>query len=319
MSLRTFFAIAISALMGLAQAQNYPSKTITLVTPFPPGGTTDGVARPLAQHLQKGLLQSVIVENRSGAGGSMGTATVARGPADGHTALIVFDTHAVNPHIYKKLGFDIFKDLKGVGQIVSMPMMLVAHPSLPVSNVAELVALAKTKPNTLGYASAGSGSSNHLATELLSRAAGIQLTHVPYRGGGPAISDLLAGHVQLMVVSQPLVLGHIRAGKLKALAVMGHSRSAAMPELRTVAEQGYAEIDVSSWIGMVVPAATPNVAVRRLHEELEKIARSKEFRDQMVTGGFNVAVTGPAEFDAYIKREYERWGPIVRDLRLTAD
>ena len=301
------------------QAQDYPHKMLTLVTPFPPGGTTDAVARPLALQLQKRWKQTVIVENKGGAGGSLGTGIVARAPADGYTALLVFDTHAVNPLIYKKLSFDTFADFKGVSQIVSMPMLLVAHPSLSAKSIKELVALAKADPGGLSYASAGAGSSNQLAMELFTRAAGIKMTHVPYRGGGPAISDLLAGHVPMIAVSQPLVLEHVRAGKLKALAVMGKTRSAAMPDLPTMAEQGYPDIDVSSWIGMLVPAATPDVVVKRLHLEVVKATQSKEFQDQMNGAGFMIKSSLPAEFDAFIKGEYERWKPVVRDLKIVVD
>lgn len=309
-----------ASLTGLPlAAQTFPDHTVKLVTPFPAGGSTDGVARPLAGELQKLLGQNVIVENRGGAGGSIGTAMVARGPADGHTALIVFDTHAINPLIYKSLDFDTFKDLKAVGQIVSMPLVLVAHPSLPANNLKELVTLSKAKPGSVSYASAGAGSSNQLAAELFSRTAGIRMNHIPYKGGGPAINDLLAGHVQSIFVSQPLVLKFIESGRLKALAVMGNERSKALPNVPSTKEQGYDGLDVSSWIGMVVPAGIPDAAMRRWTDALQKAVHAKDFQAHMKQAGFNVVESSPQKFDAHIRREYERWDPIVEDLGIVAD
>jgi tripartite-type tricarboxylate transporter receptor subunit TctC len=312
-------AVACCGLSGPGRTQTWPGKPVTLVTPFPPGGTTDAVARPLAQELQKALGQTVLVDNRPGAGGSMGSASVARAQPDGYTALVVFDTHAINPYIYKKLGFDTFKDFKGVSQIVSMPMVLAAHPSLPAANLKELVALAKAQPGAVSYASAGSGSSNQLAAELFSRTAGVKLTHVPYRGGGPVMADLLAGHVQTIVVSQPLVLEHIRAGRLKALAVASATRSAALPQVPTFAEQGYAGVELSSWIGLLLPASTPAPIAERWHAEVVRAARSADFQARMAASGFIVVASKPAQFDAFIRREYERWGPVIKDLNIIAE
>lgn len=233
------------------RAQDFPTKMITIVAPFPAGGTTDAVARPLAQQFQRSMGQTVIVENKGGAGGSIGTAAVARGPADGYTQLIVFDTHAVNPHIYKKLPFDTFKDLTGVSQIVSVPQVLVVPASFPANSVKDLVQLAKSKPGSVTYASAGPGSSNQLTAELFARTAGIQMSHVPYKGGGPMVTDLVGAHVNVAFISQPLVLAHIRAGKLKALAVTSDKRSALLPDVPTVAEQGYPGVQcvLVDWLG----------------------------------------------------------------------
>jgi tripartite-type tricarboxylate transporter receptor subunit TctC len=316
-----FGAMLASLVIGAAPAlaQSYPTKQITLVAPFPAGGTTDTVARPLAEKLRESMGQTVIVDNRPGSGGVIGTAAVAKAPADGHTALIVFDTHATNPHMYKRLTFDTFKELTGVSQIVSIPVVLAAHPSVPANNVKELVQLAKSKPGAISYASVGAGSSNHLAAKLFEKTTGVELTHVPYKGGNPAVTDLLGGHVQLMFVSQSLVLAHVQSGKLKVLGVTTEKRSTVLPQVPTIAEQGYPGFNVASWVGVVVRSDTPKPIIERLHAEIAKAAKSADFQKRMSEAGFNLVASTPDEFNRHIKSESDRWGKIIKEENITAD
>jgi tripartite-type tricarboxylate transporter receptor subunit TctC len=249
-------ALALGLAAGAApvQAQAWPAKPIRIVVPFPPGGIVDTLARQLQPRLQQALGQTLIIDNKSGAGGSLGAAEVARAPADGYTLLMVFDAYATYPLVYPKLTFDIHRDLVPVTQIASNPLILVVNPALPAKDLRELVALARSKPGRLNYASVGAGSSNHLTAEYFKSVSGTFVTHIPYRGGGPAQQDLMGGQVDMMFLSAVLAQPFVKAGKMRGLAQTGSQRVQAYADTPTVAESGYPGFDVSSWVGMLAPA-----------------------------------------------------------------
>jgi len=262
-SVLTCVALAAAGPVGLALAQGYPGKPIRIVVPFPPGGGTDIVARILTQKLSESFGANFVIDNRAGAGGSIGTEMVAKAPPDGYTLGIVSGSHAINPSLYSKLPFDAVRDFAPVTMLVSGPGLLVVHPSLPVKTVKELIALAKGKPGQLNYASAGNGTPPHLAGELFKSMAGVDMVHVPYKGNTPAFVDLISGQVSLSFPTIPSALPHVQAGRLRALAVTSRKRSAVMPQLPTIAESGLPGYDTSSWFGMLAPAAVSIAARRR--------------------------------------------------------
>lgn len=313
-------AIAAALVVPMtAAAQDYPTKPVRLVVPFPPGGFVDGLARAMAPGLTDRLGQQIIIENKGGAGGTIGTAQVARAPADGYQLLMVFDTHAVNPFIYKNLPFDTLKDLAPVSRLVENPLVLLAHPSVPANSVPELVALAKQQPKVMTYASVGAGSSNHLTSELFADQAGVEMTHVPYRGGGPAQTDLLGGQVKLMFLSSSLAIPHVKAGKLKALGVTSAARIDALPDVPTLVESGFPGFVVSSWIGLLAPTGTPQAILDRWQAESARVLQSPELLARFATQGISVVASGPAEFDVFLRGESEKWGALIRDKNISID
>lgn len=314
-----FATVATLVVPMAAQAQDYPTKPMRLVVPFPPGGFVDGLARAMAPGLTDRLGQQIIIENKGGAGGTIGTAQVARAPADGYQLLMVFDTHAVNPFIYKNLPFDTLKDLAPVSRLVENPLVLLAHPSVPANSVRELVELAKQQPKVMTYASVGAGSSNHLTSELFADQAGVEMTHVPYRGGGPAQTDLLGGQVKLMFLSSSLAIPHVKAGKLKALGVTSAARIDALPDVPTLVESGFPGFVVASWIGLLAPAGTPQAIVDRWQAESARVLQSPELLARFATQGISVVASGPAEFDAFLRGESEKWGALIRDKNISID
>lgn len=314
-----FAAAAALVVPMTAAAQDYPNKPVRLVVPFPPGGFVDGLARAMAPGLTERIGQQIIIENKGGAGGTIGTAQVARAPADGYQLLMVFDTHAVNPFIYKNLPFDTLKDLAPVSRLVENPLVLLAHPSVPANSVPELVALAKQQPKVITYASVGAGSSNHLTTELFADQASVEMTHVPYRGGGPAQTDLLGGQVKLMFLSSSLAIPHVKAGKLKALGVTSATRIDALPDVPTLVESGFPGFVVSSWIGLLAPAGTPQAILDRWQAESASVLQSPELRARFATQGISVVASGPGEFDAFLRGESEKWGALIRDKSISID
>ena len=275
--------------------------------------------RELAPGLTDRLGQQIIIENKGGAGGTIGTAQVARAPADGYQLLMVFDTHAVNPFIYKNLPFDTLKDLAPVSRLVENPLVLLAHPSVPANSVRELVELAKQQPKVMTYASVGAGSSNHLTSELFADQAGVEMTHVPYRGGGPAQTDLLGGQVKLMFLSSSLAIPHVKAGKLKALGVTSAARIDALPDVPTLVESGFPGFVVASWIGLLAPAGTPQAIVDRWQAESARVLQSPELLARFATQGISVVASGPGEFDAFLRGESEKWGALIRDKNISID
>jgi len=313
-SQRFLFVLMLSLLSASgAMSQNYPNRPIRIVAPFPPGGGLDMVARALAQRMSAPLGQSVIIDNRAGADGMIGTEQVARAAADGYTLLISSTgPMVINPALNLKMPYDTVKDFAPITLVVVQPLCLVVHPSLPVKSVKELVALAKSRPGQLNYGSAGIGNGAHLAGELFKIATGMDIVHVPYKGAAPAVVDLLAGQVQIMLNSIPVLLPQIRAGKLKALSVGADHRMAMMPETPTMLEAGVARFDANSWYGFFAPAATPKDIVGKLNTEAAKILRGQEFRDFMAQQGADSIGNSSEEFAAHIKSELAKWSLAVK-------
>ena len=312
--------LAASVLAGgasHAEAQTasgrFPNKPIRFIVPFPPGGGNDILARMLGPKLADALGESVVIDNRPGAGGNLGTDQAARAPADGYTIVIASNQVTINPGLGQKLPFDIEKHFTPIALAASVPMLLVVHPSLPVRNVAEFIALAKTQPGKLNHGTPGNGTPQHLAFELFNRLAGADVVHIPYKGTGPAMADLLGGQVQAAFATLASVAPHVQSGKLRALAVATGSRSPLMPEVPTVAESGVPGYDVPLWYSILAPAGTPAEAVTRLADELRKIIESAETRDRMVGQGFQPGYIGPADAQALIRRDVLRWQQIGRE------
>jgi tripartite-type tricarboxylate transporter receptor subunit TctC len=308
------------SLVGPAHAQGtYPDKPIRFVVPYPPGGGTDVIARIVHGRLQAVLGQTINIDNRGGAGGSLGTDLVAKAPADGYTVLFTLNSHTVNPAIYAKLPFDTQKDFEPVGLVASLPQLLAVNPQVPFANVAELLAAAKAKPGELSYASVGVGSPGHLAGELLNLRAGIKTTHVPYRGGGPAVTDVMAGQVPLLWVSIPAAAQFVKTGKLKALAVSTVKRSAAFPDVPTVQEAGIADFEVDSWYAMFVPARTPKPVIDKLNAALNTVLKEPEIREKLLAQG-SEAVGGPPEALAKaVATELPKWAKLAKDANIKAE
>jgi len=294
-------------------AQEFPSRPVRIVVPFAAGGGVDILTRTLAQHLGERLGQQVLVEDRPGAGGNLGVDAVAKAPADGYTLLMATTgTHTINPGLYAKLPFDAERDFKPITLIASVPNLLVVNPTLNVGSAAELIALARSKPGQLSFASFGNGTSNHLSGEMLKTLTGIQVTHVPYKSAPQAVTDLMAGQTAFAFVNMPLALPHVRAGKLKALAVTGARRSAATPEFPTMQEAGVGGFVVESWYGLMAPAGTPDAVVARLHKETLAVLALPEVKEFFAKQGADVVTSTPAEFAATIRSERARWAEVIR-------
>jgi tripartite-type tricarboxylate transporter receptor subunit TctC len=297
---------------GSAAAGAFPNRTVRIVLPFPPGGATDIMARRIGQKLAERWGQQVVIENRAGAGGNIATELVAKAAPDGHVLLFAASAQlAVNPSLYAKVPFDPVKSFAPVSLVGSVPNILVAHPSLPVRSLKELIAFAKARPGQLNYATPGSGSTAHLSAELLKIQTGIDIVHVPYRGAAPGVSDVLGGQVPLMMVSMPSVIGHVKAGRLRALGMTGAKRSAAASEVPAFAET-LPKFESSAWYGMLAPAGTPAEVVDRLHEETVAILKMADVRETFIGQGIEIIGSSPAEFAAYIQSELAKWAVVVR-------
>ena len=312
-------ALLASLACGPAAAQAFPSKPLRWVVPFPPGGAMDVIARTLAERMAVPLGQSVVVENRPGAGGNIGSDLVAKAPADGHTLLIVSIGHAVNPALYPTLPFDAQRDFEPVSMLAVVPNMLVAHPSVPAQTTRQIVELARAQPGKLTYASAGNGTSIHLAGELFASMARVEMVHIPYKGSGPAVTDLIGGQVNLMFDSITSSLPHVKAGRLKAFAVTGAKRSKTVPELPTIAEAALPGYELNPWFAVFVPAKTSKAAVERLHRELVAGFDHPETQKKLDAIGAEKVAGSPAELAATLKQETERWARIVRERGIKAD
>lgn len=309
-----YCALAAFAISTLAQAQAYPSRPIRMIVAYPPGGGTDIVGRIVAQKLGEILGQSIVVENRGGASGNIGTEVAAHAVPDGYTVLMGnVAPNAINVSLFKNLPFDPVADFAPVSLVASTPNILVVHPSIPARTVKEVVALAKARPGTLNFASAGVGSSSHLAGELFRILAGAEIVHVPYKGAGPAMVDVLSGQVQLYFATMPAAMPHVKSGKLIPIAVTSASRSQALPELPTIAESGVPGYEASTWYGLLAPAHAPGAAVARLHEGVVKILAEGALREKLADQGFEPVGDSPQEFAAYIKSEIAKWGKVIRD------
>jgi len=303
-------AVATLLLSTAVFAQSYPSKPIRMIVPWPAGGTVDGVARVVGPKLAEGLGQPVVVENRAGAGGSIGEAEAAKAPADGQTALLVFDTHAVNHLLYRNPGYDPFRSFEHVSLLVTSPQALVAALDFAPSSVAALIEQAKANPGKVTYASVGAGSSNHLNALLLSERAGLEMVHVPYKGGAPMMIDLVGGQVNVMFVSAPQAIPQVKAGRIKALAIGSAKRIAQLPDTPTVAET-LPGFTAQSWVGMLVPAGTPKAAVARLHDETAKALADPAVRGKLQAQGFDVVASTPEDFLAFARAESDKWAKVI--------
>lgn len=295
------------AAAGAAAAQAYPAKSIRFIVPFTPGGGTDLIARIVSQKLNAAFAQPVIVDNRPGAGSTIGTALAAAAPPDGYTLLMSSISIAFDTTLYKKLPYDPLRDLAPVSMVATQPNIVVVNPSLPVKSVRELVALAKAKPGAINYASAGVGSGPHLATELLKLMAGIDITQINYKGTGPALNDLLGGQVQMMIGVIAATMPVIKAGRLRALAVTGNARSPALPDIPTVDESGISGYEFSTWYGIQVPAKTPRAVIERLNAEVIRILGERDVQEHMAAAGLDPLSSTPGQFGAKIREEIEKW------------
>ncbi len=302
----------IFVLCGQAAAQSYPAKPIRIVVPFPPGAFNDTLGRTISQKFTESNFAQAVVDNRPGAGSTIGTDIVAKSPGDGYTLLIVAVPFAVNATLYARLPFDTVKDFTGVIQAGATPNMLVLHPSVPVSSVKDLIALAKAKPDQLTYASTGSGTSNHMSMELFKLMTGTKITHVPYKGSAPALVDLIGGHVMMIFDNTPNVLPHVRGGKVKAIAVTSQKRSELAPEVPTVIESGVPGYEVNVWFGVVAPSNAPRDVISKLNAEINKIIAMPDVRQRFTNGGVT-PIGGTAEqFTDHIRNEVAKWGKVVK-------
>ena len=306
------FAIAAALLAPLAaQAQDYPARPVRVVVPFPPGGGTDIVARLVTQKLGERLGANFVIDNRSGAGGTIGTEIVAKSPPDGYTLAVVSGSHAINPSLYRKLGYDAARDFAPVTLIVSGPGLLVVHPSVPAKTVKELIAVAKARPGQLHYASAGNGTPPHLAAELFKTMTGVNMVHVPYKGNTFAFTDLVAGQVSVSFPTIPSALPLVRSGRLRALAVTSARRSAVLPDVPTIAESGVPGYDSASWFGMLAPAGTPAAITTKLQQETARILQLPDIRKRFLDQGLDPVGDTPQEFAAFIGVEIAKWSKVV--------
>lgn len=317
---RLIVAMALMAASTFVAAQAYPSKAIRFVLPYPPGGGVDTIARPLARRLSDNLGQQVVVDNRGGAGGAIGMEIVARSAPDGYTIVLAITAQlAVNVSLFKKLPYDPVRDYAPITLLATGPYLLVVHPSLPVKSVKELIALARARPGEITYASSGNGSGGHLAAELLKAMAGINMLHVPYKGGGPALVDLLAGQVQVLFATYVASKGHIQSGRIRALAVSTAKRPTALPDLPTIAEAALPGYDSGVWYGILAPAGTPQEIVAKLNSEILRVLNHPEFRNLLVSGGIDPIGSPPEELGRYIKSEIAKWAKVVKEAGVHID
>ncbi len=312
--------LLVAGAAATVQAQTYPSKPIRMIVPFPPGGTTDILARAIGAELTKAWGQPVVIENRPGAGGNIGSEAVAKSPGDGYTLLMgTVGTHGINPSLYKKMPYDAVKDFAPVTLVALVPNILVVHPSVPAKSVAELIALAKKQPGKLTYASSGNGTSIHLSGALFESLAGVQMVHVPYKGSAPAVTDLLGGQVNMMFDNMPSALPHVKAGKLRALGVTSAKRSPAVPDVPTIAEAGVKGYEASSWFGVLAPATTPKDIVAKLNAEIAKSLGTPEMKEKLSSQGAEPVGNTPEQFGAFIRAEIDKWAKVVKASGATVD
>lgn len=323
---RNIFGMVFGALLTTilpatvqAQAANYPSKPVRVIVPFAVGSTSDALSRMLAQKLSEAWGHQAIVDNRAGAGGTIGTDAVAKATPDGYTILVAAGSHTINPSMYSKLPFDTAKDFAPVAMLGSAPLLIVAHPSLPASNIRELIALAKSKPGSLNYASGGSGSPSHLVMELFNSKAGIKIVHVPYKGGGQVLTAILSNEVQLTPGGQIALMPHVKAGKLKAIATTGDKRTSATPDIPTVAESGLPGFSMGGWWGVLAPAATPKDILAKLHGDVMRAMQSPDIRAKFATDGIVPSTMTADEFATYIREEMATMAKVVKDSGAKVD
>ena len=312
--------LSVMPLLGCAfatQAQEFPSKPDKLIVPFPPGGGTDILARPIAQKLSEKWGQPVVVDNRGGAGGNIGTKAAAEAAPDGYTLIFgVLGTHAVNQSLYANPGFDSTVDFAAITMVANTTNILVVHPSVPANTVAELIAYARANPNKLNYASPGNGSPSHLATEIFKSMAEIQLTHVPYKGSGPALADMLGGQIQVWIANAPVVLQHIESGKLRALATTSAKRPAVAANIPTIAEAGLTGYEADTWYGIFAPAKTPQAILDQLNRDIVAVLNLPEIREKFSLEGAEIVADSSASFTQKLQADVAKWKKVIVDLKL---
>ena len=304
---------------GIACAQEYPQKPIRLIVPFPPGGGTEPLARMLAQKLPEVFGQQISVDNRPGAGTTIGAELAAKSPADGYTLLLSSIANAISAGLYRKLNYDLVRDIAPITLLATTSGVLVAHPTLPVKNVRDLIALAKARPGELAYSSAGSGTPNHLSAELFNMLAGVKMIHVPYKGGGPSVIALLSGETPLSFASTPSALQYIRAGRMHALAVTTAQRLPSLPALPTIAESGVPGYAAETWYGLSAPARTPEKIIARLHAETVKAYAGADVREKLDAMGYTVRTTTPEEYGALVRSEVDKWQKVIKSANMAVD
>jgi tripartite-type tricarboxylate transporter receptor subunit TctC len=311
-------AVALTAICGAAAAQTYPAKAVRIVVGYPPGGPTDLLARIVAQKLTESWGQQVLVDNRPGASGMIGAELTVRAAPDGYTLLMVPVTYAVTPSLFPKMTYDAAKDLAPVAQVAAAPFMLVVHPTLPVKTVKDLIALARSRPGQINYASASTGGMPHLAGELFNTMTGVKMVHIPYKGAAPATTDLLSGQVSLMFNNMLSAMPHVKSGRLRAVAVTSSKRSAAVPQLPTIAETvpGY---EASGWYGTFAPAATPRELVAKINGDMNRVMRLPDVAQRLSGDGVEAVGTTPEQFGSYLRQEIAKWGKIVKASGAKAD
>ena len=316
---KAFAVLALSAFAAVSYSQEWPSKPIKFVSPFPPGGSVDPLARVMAQKIGESMKAQIIVENRVGASGVVGTSYVAKSPPDGYAWVFVFDTHAVNPFLNPNMPYDTLKDLAPVMLIATAPMAIASATGKPYKNFADIVAAAKAKDGvTIG--SVGNGSLGHLFTILLSQASGAKLIHVPYKGGGPLTTDAMGGQVDLAIASVAPISPHVRSGKLRGLATTGEKRSQSLPDVPTLAEQGVSGLTAVAWWGMLAPAGTPKPIIDRMHGEMKKALNLPDVRKSLTEAqGMDLIALSPEATQKFIAGEMQRWGKVVKDNNIRAD
>lgn len=297
---------------ALAQSQDYPNKPVRLIAPFSPGGATDVLARIVGQKMNELMGQPVVIDNRVGAGGNIGAELVAKSSPDGYTLLMGGVPHAIGMTLYTRLGYDMTKDLAAVAEVASFPSVIVLHPSVAAKSVKELIELARARPGQLNYGSAGNGSPNHLALELFDTLAGVKMTHIPYKGAGQVVGDLIAGQLQLASMGLPVAMPHVQSGKLRAIALTGAARSPLLPQIPTVAEAGLPGFEVTSWYGVFGPARLPRAIVERLNSGIGNAINAPELADRLAALGAEPSRKSPAAFAQYVREEIIKWAKVVK-------
>jgi len=311
--IRSLFVVALFALLHVpALAQQWPAKPVRLLIPYPPGGSAEILARPIAQKLTELWGQPVVLDFRPGAGGTIATEATAKAAPDGYTIIMILAAHAINHSLYAKLPYDTLRDFAPVSLTASLPLIVVTPPSVPANSIKELIALAKAKPNSINFASAGNGNTSHLAGELFKSVAGVDMVHVPYKGSGPSLIALLGGEVQLMFDSISSSLPQVKAGKLKALAVTSRKRSHVLPQLPTVAESGLPDFIVDGWYGILAPAGTPPAIVNKISADIARVMQIPDTRERIMSSGYDIIGSTPEQFSAHIRSEVERWAKVVK-------
>ena len=316
----TLFPVAfVLSCAHAADTGPYPAKPIRLIVPFAPAGSADALARTIQPALSEALGQTLVIDNRPGASSTIGTDMAAKAAPDGYTLVLVTTTHTVNPSLIAKLPFDTFKDFAPVSLVVSQPNILVVHPSVAAKSVKELVAMAKAKPGGMNFASGGNGSSPHLSGELFNIVAGTRITHIPYKGSGPGVTDLLGGHVQMMFAGPLALEQHIKSGRLRPLALADKRRSTILPDVPTMAEAGFPGVETGTWYGILAPARTPPAVVAHVQREIVRILQAADLKTRILNQGVDIVASSPADFEKFIIAEVAKWSRVVKAAGVRAD